>query len=213
MYKIYINENLLKLADSAKLKANLKETTALIAPYTGNKKMLLSYIDMLEKTNRYKEIIIHFSDIKILKENFKSLYRKVYAGGGIVQNEKGEILVIKRLGHWDLPKGKLDEGETIKEASTREVIEETGIDGVALISKLGKTRHSYKTKNGTRALKITSWYIMKAQNQKLTPQEAESITKAVWKSPDFINNLKEPIYKSILDLIKKFNKKQRKMIS
>ena len=37
--------------------------------------------------------------------------KKLIAGGGLVQNDKGELLLIYRRGKWDLPKGKLDAGE------------------------------------------------------------------------------------------------------
>ena len=47
MYKIYINENIIKLADSKKIKERKSNKKSLIAPYTGKTKMLVSYIDML----------------------------------------------------------------------------------------------------------------------------------------------------------------------
>lgn len=55
----------------------------------------------------------------------------VYA---LVQNEKGEFLLLRRSensrtnpGKWDLPGGKVNLKETLKEAVVREVLEETGI--------------------------------------------------------------------------------------
>jgi 8-oxo-dGTP pyrophosphatase MutT (NUDIX family) len=51
----------------------------------------------------------------------------IKAGGGIVVNEQNEVLLIYRRGKWDLPKGKLDDGETIEECALREVKEETGL--------------------------------------------------------------------------------------
>ena len=59
--------------------------------------------------------------IKYLKKKFKV----IKAAGGIVQNREKKILFIYRLGKWDLPKGKKDKGEKIKNCAVREVEEET----------------------------------------------------------------------------------------
>ena len=54
--------------------------------------------------------------------------KKIIAAGGLVFNDKNELLMIFRRGKWDLPKGKLDEGEDIEDCAVREVKEETGLD-------------------------------------------------------------------------------------
>ena len=62
------------------------------------------------------------------------------AGFLIVDKENCEILLIKnKAGHWDFPKGHIEEGENIKEAATRELQEETGIE----ISELEITDKTY----------------------------------------------------------------------
>ena len=48
----------------------------------------------------------------------------IKAAGGVVENHKNEILMMKRLGHWDLPKGKADPGENSATTAQREVEEE-----------------------------------------------------------------------------------------
>lgn len=55
---------------------------------------------------------------------------------GIVKNENGEILLLKRhpqshygANKWELPGGKVDKGEFFDEALVREIKEETGLDG------------------------------------------------------------------------------------
>lgn len=50
----------------------------------------------------------------------------------VVENEKGEWLVVKKAysglkGHWSLPAGFVQEAETVEMAAMREVLEETGI--------------------------------------------------------------------------------------
>ena len=58
-------------------------------------------------------------------EDFQGLYKIIEAAGGVVFNEKNEILMIYRLKTWDLPKGKIEKGETPADAAFREVCEET----------------------------------------------------------------------------------------
>jgi 8-oxo-dGTP pyrophosphatase MutT (NUDIX family) len=49
----------------------------------------------------------------------------------LIQNENGEILVVKESGRtwWDLPGGGMDHRESIKEAMARELKEEVNLDG------------------------------------------------------------------------------------
>ena len=68
---------------------------------------------------------------------------QLIAAGGLVTNPNGEILWIFRRGFWDLPKGKLDEGETIQSCAVREVQEETGLINIQLHQMIGFTNHTY----------------------------------------------------------------------
>lgn len=57
---------------------------------------------------------------------------EVWAAGGVVHRNGGdgpEVLLVHRSVHddWSLPKGKLDPGESLKQAARREVEEETGL--------------------------------------------------------------------------------------
>jgi len=197
MYKIYINGNEMLLASEDAIHKKKSSSKRIVAPYTGKTKMLLSYIDMLEKTDRFDRIILYHADPKFLLRELESLFTVVKAAGGVVEDENGNILMIFRRGHWDLPKGK-------QAAALREVEEETGVQGLELKKKLLTTRHTYKLKNGKRAIKKTYWYRMKAANQKLVPQTEEDITKAVWAEPTDGSGLTEPIYGNILDVLGQF---------
>ncbi len=201
MYKININSNTLFLIGSEELMDYKKKDFGLIAPYSGKTKMLLSYIDMLEKTNRINTLAIHYPNLKELKDDFESLMKVIRASGGVVVDEKDKVLMIFRRGSWDLPKGKIDEGEKKKTAAIREVIEETGVNNPIIIKKLKKTRHVYRLKNGTRALKLTYWYLMSAQNQKLTPQTSEDIVEAKWANPQSMLTKNLPMYDNIFDVL------------
>src|SRR3954447_7139070 len=95
---------------------------------------------------------------------------KIIAAGGIVENEAGDILWQFRRGKWDLPKGKLDEGETIEECAVREVEEETGLHDIELGELVGITHHFYR-ENEEDIEKETHWFAMKVSGQQeLVPQ-------------------------------------------
>ncbi|NNF04650.1 MAG: NUDIX domain-containing protein [Rhodothermales bacterium] len=109
--------------------------------------------------------------------------KELVAGGGVVtRNGKNglEILLIYRKGRWDLPKGKLDPGETIKQCAKREVREELGIDRVKVVEFLDTTVHGYKEKSDHFLVKTTHWYLMKTKAKTFVPQKSEKITKVQW---------------------------------
>ena len=103
------------------------------------------------------------------------------AGGLVVRQKKGEIrlLMIYRRGAWDLPKGKIDKGETIPECALREVQEEVGIDVLRIIAPAGTTVHGYP--EGKRFMvKRTWWYFMETPERDFTPEKREGIEKVKW---------------------------------
>lgn len=103
------------------------------------------------------------------------------AGGYVVREGKTgiEVLMIFRKGVWDLPKGKLDPGESIEECALREVREEVGIRALTLGASLGETVHGYERK-GAYWVKTTHWYAMTTPEVSFKPQEAEQIEAVVW---------------------------------
>lgn len=124
--------------------------------------------------------IIYDKDFAKLKANFFKHFHLITAAGGLVKNEKDEILMIFRREKWDLPKGKLDEGETLEDCAKREVEEETGLQKLRLIKPIKVTYHTY-VQFGKHNLKETHWYLMKARgNQNLVPQTEEEISKIIW---------------------------------
>lgn len=201
MYKIYINDSDITLCHTEE-KERLRTDLApdLVVLYQGQIKTLLNYVDMLEKNKRRKTIIIHSSDPKRLKKEFKSLFHVIEAAGGVIYNEMGEILFIFRRGSWDLPKGKIDKGETRKQAAIREVMEETGITNVEIVKKIGKTHHMYRIK-GQRAIKKSHWFMMKTHKQPLKPQIVEDITIAKWMTKDDFLKQDRKVYRSILNIL------------
>lgn len=114
--------------------------------------------------------------------DFSARYHLVIAAGGAVEDEEGRLLVIHRRGHWDLPKGKLDAGETSDAAAVREVQEECGLRTVRIVNALPSTWHTYAEK-GREKLKRTDWFRMRASSkERLVAQHEEDIDEARWAS-------------------------------
>lgn len=156
------------------------------------------------KKEEFHAGVLLYSDLEVLKKAFFKHFELIEAAGGIVQNDKKEILFIYRLDKWDLPKGKVEEGENSEECAIREVEEETGVNNLELKNKIGETYHTYNA-FGKHFLKISNWYYMICTNgQNLVPQTEENITEIKWiKTKD----MKEPIantYPSIKDILEKF---------
>jgi ADP-ribose pyrophosphatase YjhB (NUDIX family) len=127
-----------------------------------------------------KAVIVYTNHVEEAWSVFQNQFKSITAGGGIVLNDGGETLFIFRMGKWDLPKGKWDEGETIEACALREVKEETGLTNVALLKEVGKTYHTYKEKK-KYILKTTVWFLMKAPgDQLLIPQTEEDIESMEW---------------------------------
>jgi ADP-ribose pyrophosphatase YjhB (NUDIX family) len=126
----------------------------------------------------------------------------VLAGGGLVENEKGEILFMFRRGKWDLPKGKLDPGETMEACAMREVREETGVENLTITGFLIITKHNYEER-GMRLIKESHWYLMKAaEGQKLVPQTEEDITDLRWFPVDNLAIVIRNTYPGIIEVLK-----------
>ncbi len=201
MYKIYINGTPLFLTRATEFLsvAPLFEKHLLLR-YSGNRKFLLNIIDQLEKTDRFEKVVVFHENFEKLWADFQSVYKLISAAGGVVLNSKNQVLMIHRLGYWDLPKGKAEEGETPSVTALREVQEETGLSQLSLGAPLADTLHTYR-QNDRRILKTTHWFLMKTDQTALTPQREEGIELAVWKDLGAFLEQPEKAYGSILDTL------------
>ena len=139
-----------------------------------------------------------------LFKNLKRETRQITAGGGMVLNEKNELLMIKRHNKWDLPKGKTEKKEKIEDTALREVQEECGINELKIIRKLNPTYHLYQ-ENDTWVLKKTCWYMMSCFDLKTPqPQILESITEVLWLDKKVILEKMSNTYPNIRELISKY---------
>lgn len=129
---------------------------------------------------------------------------KIIAAGGIVENEEGKILFQHRRGKWDLPKGKLDDGETIEECAVREVEEETGLQNIGLGELIDITYHNYIEKE-TDIEKETHWFAMKVSGmQKLTPQTEEGISELRWVAENELEYYLSNTFSNIIEIVEKY---------
>lgn len=136
-------------------------------------------------------------------EYIEQYFERIEAGGGLVWNEHKELLMIERLGKWDLPKGKLDTGEQMPDCALREVAEETGVKELSIEKKLMDTYHIYQY-NDKWILKFTAWYEMKAPKQTLVPQTEEGITQTVWANSSQIADYRNNTYRNVDYILGKY---------
>ena len=137
----------------------------------------------------YDELKKYYADHKLIK-----------AAGGLVQNS-GYFLWIFRNNIWDLPKGKIEDNESITDAALREVKEECGLKGILEIShKIIVTHHTYQLRD-VKILKETHWFFMQFDGDPNTiPQLEEGITEVSWKSKNDSIKLALESYPSILSV-------------
>ncbi len=172
MYKVFINEKKLSISNyPSEIDRKLK--------FEGISTLEIA-IDLLENTST-PEINVFGDDVEAIWEAFKSLFKIVEAAGGIVKNRENKILFIFRLNKWDLPKGKIEAGESLEEAAVREIAEETFLTNIELKEFIATTYHIYKERNGVKVLKMTHWFNMDfVGTEEPRPQVEEGITDVQW---------------------------------
>ena len=139
-------------------------------------------------------------------EAFRSEFKFVLAAGGAVTDEHGRLLVIERLGKWDLPKGKVDKGEAIEDAAMREVREECGLTRLRIEVPMLSTWHTYERK-GRQHLKRTDWFLMRGSSEEvLVPQRDEDIVTAKWMARAEVAGIEEETYPSLIAVFREWQR-------
>ena len=189
MYKVFVNESPLILT-------NKISETADSEYFLLNEDSIQEAIKALKK-NKLKEAYIYHPNHEEILKKFTKRIPLVVAAGGVVANAEGKVLFIYRNDKWDLPKGKLDKGESIESCAIREVTEETGVQGLRIENFLKTTYHIFKN-DGAYTLKEVHWFAMRTDyTGKLKPEKKEGIFKVKWKGPKKIQEALQNSYTNI----------------
>ena len=194
-YKIFINHHTIVLTNNNQF-ANRKDCE--FHRSNGLNKVLNQLTSGTFSGKKY--IVFKSEHPGVLFRQLKKHFKLIKAAGGVVFNEDGQLLLIKRLGIWDLPKGKLEVGEDQRLAALREVHEECGLKFLGILSKLTNTYHVYHLK-GRWILKKSAWYRMVAWGDiSVEPQLEEDITEVRWVDESFIRDPDFETYDSLKEL-------------
>jgi 8-oxo-dGTP pyrophosphatase MutT (NUDIX family) len=202
MYKVYVNGKpvFMGTPESVGELGLLPAKDIYQAPYLGKRKQIKQYLDLLDKNQETAAVALYAENEEVLWADFRSCFTILEAAGGFVTNPQNELLVFFRRGAWDMPKGKIDPGETPEAAAVREVQEETGLQEVALGEFVMHTWHTYRLKD-ERILKKTWWYKMTTPETSVIPQTEEDIERIEWVDPTAWLASKPVMYGSIRDVI------------
>lgn len=133
----------------------------------------------------------------------KGLKVEVAAGGAVFRKPllcRSRLLLFFRRGFWDMPKGHVEEGETLEQCALREVQEETGLEHLVIGEKICVTFHTYHMK-GNFVLKESHWYRMTSTGREpLKVQKEEDIVRGRWCGPLCARRLLRHAYPSIRDV-------------
>lgn len=200
MYKIYFENRFISINSIVDAKS-IKENELFIR--YKSKKSFYKVVKEFRKDTNIVCLHVQTSKPKKVLKKLKSLFKPIVAAGGLVFNDTGKLLMIKRSGIWDIPKGKVEKGEKNRHAAIREVEEECGISGLEITKKAVKSYHTYVFRE-KEMFKTTYWYFMKYKgNEELVPQTEEDITEVAWKTLDEQRNIIPNTHKSLVDVLER----------
>ncbi|MDY6278048.1 MAG: NUDIX domain-containing protein [Bacteroidales bacterium] len=204
MHKIYFEKRCIVIC--RKNEALLSDPNS-VEFHMGEKIDIHALVGMFEASATLARIYIP-TDGRQEEEIYRRLcaeFREVNAAGGLVSNRRGDFLLIRRDGLWDLPKGHQEPGEDIRTTALREVQEETGVDNLSLRKLICITDHCY-FRNNVWHLKHTWWYDMLYNDPvDLVPQKEEDITKAAWVAKSSLPPFLKNTYPSIIEVFRSLN--------
>jgi 8-oxo-dGTP pyrophosphatase MutT (NUDIX family) len=194
MYKLYFSDRIIYIDSDASAYSSSEVL------YTAPDDRTIQKANLLQKIQTTKHLALIGPDSEALYDAVIAQFPTIEAGGGLVTNARGEILMIFRHTRWDLPKGKLEPDERIEDCAVREVEEETGILRPERGDRLLVTGHFYRL-DGEWTCKMTTWYAMSyAGDAAPVPQVEEDITAIEWVSPAKLDAYLRTSYPTIVDV-------------
>jgi ADP-ribose pyrophosphatase YjhB (NUDIX family) len=199
MYQVFINEHSIFIGEQRKSNQQFDSIFELNEPYVEDLSFVVDWL--FKEKESVQHIFLNSKNAESLWLLFQGQFTLISAAGGKVRNPKGQLLFIYRLGKWDLPKGKMEAGETPEQSAVREVEEECGITNLSIGERLSNTYHIYAQKDKL-FLKTTFWFRMDySGNEQLVPQKEEAIEKAVWVDPSNLSEQLSNTYNSLAGII------------
>jgi 8-oxo-dGTP pyrophosphatase MutT (NUDIX family) len=199
MYKVFFNDRTIYLDDTLPDMTKVgKDYVCAFENITDLKPQVRQFLLAENPGNLH----IFHDDKKSLLRIFSQCFTNISAGGGLVRNTQGELLVIFRRGKWDLPKGKAEKGETLEQTAVREVEEECGLQGIEIREFLKSTYHIY-TGPDNYILKKTDWFSMIYEGKdNPRPLLKEDISETRWIDSTQLDEIISNTYQSILEVIR-----------
>ena len=205
MYKVFFNDSTIQIGAENKKSAcnNITQTVDCENPL-----FVKDLVYKIESGKRILDFVILNKDLPKLWNCFKNQLTEIPAAGGLVMKDDHSLLFIKRLGIWDLPKGKIEKNETSESAAIREVEEECGVVGLKIIKQLDSTFHIYRSpylnSPDNLVLKETKWFLMSCgDHQSLIPQVEENIEEVRWFAIDELDKVMDNTYLSLREFMQK----------
>lgn len=191
MYKVFFKESCFLLSDDS----NLMKNNPAIWIHQDRTTTQKQVLQLLKQDSIFHATFYH-QDLKLLFSDFKSIFTVVGAAGGAVIRDT-RILIIKRDGIFDLPKGHIEKGEGTEACALREVEEECGATGMTVNRPLSDTWHIYDRDNIWH-LKQTHWFTMNCpEPQQLKPQTEEHIEEVFWADIHSLDKIRSNTYASL----------------
>lgn len=108
-----------------------------------------------------------------------------YTAGGVVyryyENTVQILMIQDKVGRWSIPKGHVEEGESLEQTAVREIGEETGLTELKVLEKLDKLHFFYR-KEGKLIFMTTFVFLIEAlgDTDAIVPERNEGIADVKW---------------------------------